>query len=107
MVLGAVVRTSVGRLTGDPARFDAVVLHGLVRIGFGDVELEWNEALRRRRHFGRALAALIAVADERDPAIVDVILAAFAGHGIHRDMSNRELRDLARGRPGAAPVAGR
>lgn len=89
-------RRRVRRLTGDATVFDAVVLHGLDRVGQSDRGVEWDEALRRRRHFARALEAILAVASDRDSAVVDTIAAAFAGHGIEPGFSNRQLRDRTR-----------
>jgi hypothetical protein len=77
--------------------FDRILLAGLDRIGRSNCEVEWDEALRRRRHFSRALAALLASIEEQHPSLLVPVAQAFAAHGIVTGASNRELRDRSRG----------
>lgn len=78
----------------DPVRFDAMLLRGLSRFGRDGEVAKTEEALRRRRHFSRLLAAIVEVDHELTPAV----LAAMGDHGIHLDGSNAELRDAAQTR---------
>jgi hypothetical protein len=89
------------------ASFDGLLLDGLRRIGASDAEVEHNEALRRRRHFSRALGALLAAAEQRDPALVGPITAAFSAHGIELGASNQALRDRSRARTLVSSAGGR
>lgn len=98
-------RQQVADLTGDPARFDVMLLRGLDLFGrdgeqqqaLRDAEdgTRSADALRPRRHFAALLAAIV----RADPELAPVVLAAMASHGIHLGASNAELRDAARARP--------
>jgi len=78
-----------------PGRFDAMVLHGLDRIGSTELAAgRTNEALRERRYFSRLLEAMLAV----DPGLEPVASKAMCAHGISLGASNAALRDSAKAR---------
>lgn len=92
------VRSAIMR-HGIPAeRFDEIVIKALDRFGGADHDVEWDEALRRRRHFSRMLETMLAVDVELDAHCGDVIERVCAERGIYPGHSNRELRDMARKR---------
>jgi hypothetical protein len=84
-------RRAVTAAGADPARFDALLLRGLELTG-DDEATPAEEALRRRRHFSRLLAAMT----RADRELAPVVLTAMAAHGIRRGESNAELRQAAR-----------
>jgi hypothetical protein len=79
-----------------PRAFDRIVLRGLDRLGSWDNDLDWDEALRRRRHFSRFLEAMLQVDVEDGGTCGAVIERSFDAHGIVVGRSNRDLRDAAR-----------
>jgi hypothetical protein len=76
----------------DPARFDALLLHGLELAGADDETNPDEVALRRRRYFSRLLASMT----RADTQLAPVVQAAMAGHGIRLGVSNAQLRDADR-----------
>jgi hypothetical protein len=99
-------RDAVRASGGQAAEFDRLVTEGLVRSGATDPGMPAEAARRRRRSFGRALAAILEADAARGGRFGDVIAAAFAGRGIETGFSNADLRDRCRGLPGRA-LAGR
>ncbi len=87
-------RMAVQATGADPTRFDSMVVQGLDRFGSSDGDNRSEPVLRRRRHFSRLLAAIVAT----DASLAEPVLAAMAGHGIRLGASNAELRDQARAR---------
>ena len=85
-------RRRVAAAGADQARFDALLLRGLDLAGQDDVVDPFADALRRRRHFSRLLAAMTRV----DPDLAPEVLGAMAEHGIHPGASNAELSESAR-----------
>lgn len=88
-------RTAVSIRGTAPEHFDRLVLRALDSIGESGADLEWNEALRLRRHFSAMLEAILQ-ADEECGHCSSVIEAVFAERGIHPGQSNRDLRERAR-----------
>jgi hypothetical protein len=88
-------RTAVVHDGYPPETFDALVLDGLVRIGrAGDSEAS-DAALRRRRYFSNALAAILAADSDHGAGLASTIEASFAARGIRGGSTNAELRDRA------------
>lgn len=87
-------RTTVQASGADPTRFDAMVVQGLDRFGGSDGDSRSEPVLRRRRHFSRLLAAIVAT----DAGLAEPVLTAMAGQGIRLGASNAELRDEVRAR---------
>jgi len=76
--------------------FDRLVLQALVRIGESEATTPWDEALRLRRHFARALQAILDAAKAAGGAHTDTIERTFATHGIRVGYSNSALRERCR-----------
>lgn len=76
--------------------FDALVLRGLAAIGDTDLDTPFREALRGRKHFSRALRAILCVDDVLETGLGEVVASAFAARGILVGYSNEELRDACR-----------
>jgi len=105
---GWTARERVAEAGYDPARFDRMLLRGLslsaaeAGVGLGvsarigvqpDAEVT-EQTLRRRRHFGVLLEAML----RADPGLAGPVLAGMAEHGIAPGSTNAELREVARGR---------
>jgi hypothetical protein len=75
----------------DGDQFTAVVLRALARLGRGDWPVP--EEQQRRNQFSVLLRELLAAAPRLAPAVE----AAMAGHGIHPQGTNPQLRERARG----------
>lgn len=85
-------RVAVAERTGAPERFDTLVLDALCRIGASDPDLPTRETRRLRRHFGGALAALLAADGARGAGVGHLVERAFAARGIRAGARNAELR---------------
>ena len=79
----------------DPTRFDTLLLRGLELAGRDNPADLTGDALRKRRHFSRLMAAMA----QADPALAPHVLAAMAEHGIYLDASNNDLSRAARTNP--------
>lgn len=85
-------RRAVTAASGDPVRFDLLLLRGLELFGYAGERSVTEHTLRVRRHFSRLLATMA----RADPELAPVLLGAMARHGIRLGASNAELRDCAR-----------
>ena len=86
-------RERVIRAGHPAARFDRMFLRGLASSGTASdaAAPPAEDALRRRRHYGALLAAMLEV----DPDLTDPVSAAMAEHGIVAGRTNVELREAA------------
>jgi hypothetical protein len=94
---GWTARRRVAEAGHEPARFDRMLLRGLALAGAEATAAEaepTEEALRRRRHFGALLGAML----RTEPELADPVLAGMAEHGIVLGATNAQLREAARAR---------
>ena len=85
-------RQRVTDISADPTRFDTLLLLGLELAGCENPAGPIRDALRKRRHFSRLMAAMA----DADPTLAPHVLAAMAEHGIHLGVSNNDLCQAAR-----------